>query len=98
MWAVGNVGSMEFGAPFLEESEIVQDIIRIAQGAEVMSMRGTAYFALGLISRSLHGHEMLLEHGWETAVDSRGRSLGFCLPSHLDRLCSMKFTRTQSKK
>ncbi|EXJ92873.1 hypothetical protein A1O3_01427 [Capronia epimyces CBS 606.96] len=87
MWAVGNIGSMDLGASFLEEGNVVTAIVRIAQGAEVMSMRGTACFALGLISRTLHGFEMLAESGWDTAVDPQGRSLGLCLPLDLDVLC-----------
>jgi rapamycin-insensitive companion of mTOR len=94
LWAVGNVGSMELGAPFLDESEIVTAIIRIAEGAEVISMRGTAFFALGLISRSTHGFEMLLENDWDSAVDDRGQSLGLCMPTDLGRLCAMKFANT----
>lgn len=56
-----------------------------------MSVRGTACFALGLISRTLHGVQMLSESGWETTVDSRGRSLGLCVPRDLRRVC-MKHT------
>ncbi|KIV89971.1 hypothetical protein PV10_07322 [Exophiala mesophila] len=87
MWAVGNIGSMDLGAPFLEEANVVTAIVRIAEGAEVLSMRGTACFVLGLISRTLHGFEMLAENGWETTVDPRGRSLGFCIPRNLEALC-----------
>lgn len=87
LWAIGNVGSMELGAPFLEESEIVGTIVKIAEYAEVISMRGTACFVLGLLSRSTHGYEMLREHGWDTAVNARGQSLGLCMPNDLDRLC-----------
>lgn len=90
LWAIGNVGSMELGAPFLEETEIVSSIVAIAEGAEVMSLRGTAFFVLGLISRSKHGNEMLLELGWKSAVDYHGRSLGLCLPEQLTRLCSVR--------
>jgi len=89
LWAIGNVGSMELGAPFLEESEIVGDIVNIAEHAEVISIRGTACFVLGLLSRSTHGYEMLREHGWDSAVNSRGQSLGLCMPNDLDRLCSV---------
>ncbi|KAF7509182.1 hypothetical protein GJ744_008242 [Endocarpon pusillum] len=91
LWAIGNVGSMELGATFLEETEIVGSIVRIAEGAEVMSLRGTAFFVLGLMSRSKHGNEMLLELGWKSAVDERGQSLGLCLPDQLSRLCSVTF-------
>ena len=89
LWAIGNVGSMELGSPFLEESEIVGTIVKIAEQAEVISMRGTACFVLGLLSRSTHGYEMLREHGWDSAVNARGRSLGLCMPNDLDRLCSV---------
>ena len=86
LWAVGNVGSMELGAPFLEESNVVSWIVKIATTSEVMTMRGTAFFVLGLISRSLHGMEILAEHGWNAATDSMGRSLGYCLPPDLNVL------------
>ena len=91
LWAIGNVGSMELGSPFLEESEIVGNIVKIAEQAEVISMRGTACFVLGLISRSTHGYEMLKEHDWDSAINSRGQSLGLCMPHDLGRLCSMTF-------
>lgn len=87
MWAVGNIGSMEKGAPFLEESNIVRSIVRIAEGAEVMSVRGTACFALGLISRTTHGFAMLMECDWAITTDSDGRSLGLCIPCDPSRLC-----------
>ncbi|RMZ91131.1 hypothetical protein DV736_g1639, partial [Chaetothyriales sp. CBS 134916] len=87
LWAVGNIGSMELGAPFLEEHDVVKSIVRIAEGAEVMSVRGTACFVLGLISRTAHGVQMLTENGWDTTIDARGRSLGLCVPRKLERLC-----------
>lgn len=91
LWAVGNVGSMELGAPFLEESNVVDWIIKIAEQSEVMTMRGTAYFVVGLISRSIHGMEILAEHGWDAATDQNGLSLGYCLPPALESLFSVSF-------
>jgi len=89
MWAVGNVGSMELGAPFLESCDVVEQIIKIAEGHEIMSLRGTAFFVLGLISRSVHGLEILYEHGWDSNTNSLGASLGFCIPSDLTRFFSV---------
>ena len=89
LWAVGNVGAMELGAPFLEESDVVTWIVKIATASQVMTLRGTAFFVLGLISRSLHGMEILAEHGWIAATDHLGRSLGYCLPPNLETLLSM---------
>ncbi|KAI9673408.1 MAG: hypothetical protein M1817_002870 [Caeruleum heppii] len=90
LWAVGNVGSMELGAPFLEESDVVQRIILIAEHSEVMTLRGTAFFALGLISQTLHGVEILAEFGWDGATTIMGESLGLCIPHDLNRLFSIK--------
>ncbi|KAH7139446.1 Rapamycin-insensitive companion of mTOR, N-term-domain-containing protein [Dendryphion nanum] len=86
LWAVGNVGSMELGAPFLEKSDVVKWIIKIAETSEVMSLRGTAFYVLGLISRSLHGQEILLEYGWDGVVNESGEALGFCLPLDFKKL------------
>ena len=90
LWAVGNVGSMELGAPFLESCDVVGQIVAIAQGHEVMSLRGTAFFVLGLISRSTHGLEILSEYGWDSNTNALGTSLGFCIPTDLSKLFSLK--------
>ncbi|KID78377.1 Target of rapamycin complex 2 subunit ste20 [Metarhizium brunneum] len=89
LWAVGNVGSMELGAPFLESSDVVERIVKIAEGHEVMSLRGTAFFVLGLISRSTHGLEILSEHGWDANTTSMGTSLGLCIPNDLSKFFSV---------
>ncbi|PVI06220.1 hypothetical protein DM02DRAFT_38739 [Periconia macrospinosa] len=86
LWAVGNVGSMELGAPFLESSDVVKWIVQIAENSEVMSLRGTAFYVLGLISRSLHGQEILLEFGWDGVLNEAGVALGFCLPLDFKKL------------
>ncbi|KAF2672574.1 cytosolic regulator pianissimo [Microthyrium microscopicum] len=94
LWAVANVGSMELGAPFLEQSDVVRYIVRIAEESEVMTLRGTAFFALGLISRSLHGQEILAEFGWDSTTNMRGESLGFCMPLEFSRLFKIKSWRS----
>ncbi|KAI0480624.1 Rapamycin-insensitive companion of mTOR, N-term-domain-containing protein [Xylariaceae sp. FL0804] len=90
LWAVGNVGSMELGAPFLESTDVIEHIVRIAESHEVMSLRGTAFFVLGLISRSVHGLEILSEHGWESNTTPLGISSGLCIPSNLSKFLSFQ--------
>ncbi|KAE8130906.1 Rapamycin-insensitive companion of mTOR, N-term-domain-containing protein [Aspergillus pseudotamarii] len=90
LWAVGNVGSMELGAPFLEP-DIVERIVKIAESAEVLTMRGTAFFVLGLISRSRHGLKVLRDFGWDSAFDQKGNSLGLCLPTDFNKLFLVDF-------
>lgn len=89
LWAVGNVGAMELGAPFLESCDVVEQIVKIAQGHDVMSLRGTAFFVLGLISRSVHGLEILSEHGWDANTNFIGTSCGFCIPTDLTKFFSL---------
>jgi hypothetical protein len=90
LWAVGNVGSMELGAHFLEESDVCRYIVDIAEQSQVMTLRGTAFFALGLISRSLHGQEILIEYGWDGGTNMRGEGLGFCVPLDFAKLFAVK--------
>ncbi|KAL9106169.1 MAG: hypothetical protein Q9227_008761 [Pyrenula ochraceoflavens] len=90
LWAVGNVGSMALGASFLEDTGVVRWIIRIAEGSEVMTMRGTACFVLGLISRSVLGLEMMREFGWDSPVNPQGDSLGYCVPKDMHKLLNIK--------
>ncbi|KAL8897698.1 MAG: hypothetical protein Q9207_007082 [Kuettlingeria erythrocarpa] len=97
LWAVGNIGSMGLGSTFLEESDIVRVIVKIAEHSQVTTLRGTAYFVLGLISRSLHGMEIVAEHGWDAATDHRGRSIGYCLPKRLEGFFSLKIPQNAKK-
>lgn len=89
LWAVGNIGSMPFGAPFLDEANIVESIVKIAEQSPVLTLKGTAFFVLGLISKTMQGLEILLEHGWDGTTTTMGDSLGFCVPLQLGRLFSV---------
>lgn len=90
LWAVGNVGSMELGAPFLERTNIIKYIVQIAESSQVMTLRGTAFFVLGLVSRSLHGQEILAEYGWDGTLNVMGQSLGYVLPLEFNKLFSLQ--------
>jgi hypothetical protein len=65
--------------------------VKIAEGAGVLTMRGTAFFVLGLISRSSHGLRVLRELGWDSAIDQNGVYLGFCLPTDYRKLFLVSF-------
>ena len=90
LWAIGNIGSMILGAPFLDEANIVESIINIAENSQVLTLKGTAFFVLGLISKTMQGLEILLEHGWDGTTTTMGESLGFCVPLKLGKLLSVR--------
>ncbi|SPO40478.1 related to protein ste16 [Pseudozyma flocculosa] len=89
LWAVGNIGSTTLGLPFLEAEDVISQIIEIAENSLVMSVRGTCFFVLGLISATTQGSELLQDYGWISVCTPLGVPLGLCLPSDVGRLVSM---------
>ncbi|KAG8949781.1 hypothetical protein FRC04_008321 [Tulasnella sp. 424] len=80
LWAVGNIGAAPGGLPFLEEEGIIPNILDIAETSQVLSVRGTAFFVLGLISSTTQGAELLEEFEWEATLTPLGETTGLCVP------------------
>ncbi|KAM3580575.1 hypothetical protein VKS41_007236 [Umbelopsis sp. WA50703] len=83
LWAVGNIGATRNGLPFLEEEDIVKDIVNMAEKCDVLSLKGTCYYVLGLIAKTEQGVEVLGELGWEGVVSPNGVVEGLCVPLNL---------------
>lgn len=64
----------------MEEEDIVATIVQIAAQSLVLSVRGTCFFVLGLISSTHQGAEILLDYGWEATLAPSGRPTGLCIP------------------
>ncbi|KAK1923142.1 Rapamycin-insensitive companion of mTOR, middle domain-containing protein [Papiliotrema laurentii] len=90
LWALGNIGSTEGGLPFLEDEEIIEGIIEIAEQSPVLTMRGTCFFVIGLLSSTRMGAEILEEYGWIAARSPMGKTTGLCLPSDIGRLTKIE--------
>ncbi|RUS19260.1 hypothetical protein BC937DRAFT_87759 [Endogone sp. FLAS-F59071] len=89
LWAVGNIGATKNGLPFLEEEDIVKDIVYMAERSEVLSIKGTCYYVLGLIAKTQQGVDVLGELGWEGVVTPNGVVEGICVPIHLKLFLSI---------
>ncbi|QRV77606.1 STE16 protein [Ceratobasidium sp. AG-Ba] len=85
LWAVGNIGATTGGLPFLEEEDIIRDIVEIAGKSEILSVRGTCFYVLGLISSTPQGAEVLDEYEWEATVTPLGLTIGLCLPMDVEK-------------
>ncbi|KAG8695134.1 hypothetical protein FRC09_009374 [Ceratobasidium sp. 395] len=85
LWAVGNIGATAGGLPFLEEEDIIRDIVEIAGKSEILSIRGTCFYVLGLISSTPQGAEVLDEYEWEATVTPLGLTTGLCLPMDVEK-------------
>ncbi|KAI0366921.1 hypothetical protein BV20DRAFT_1001539 [Pilatotrama ljubarskyi] len=89
LWAVGNIGATERGLPFLEEEEIIPAILEIAEQSLVLSVRGTCFFVLGLISSTPQGAEILDDYHWEATLSPLGLPTGLCVPVDVDKFVSI---------
>ncbi|KAI0755187.1 Rapamycin-insensitive companion of mTOR, N-term-domain-containing protein [Daedaleopsis nitida] len=89
LWAVGNIGATERGLPFLEEEEIIPAILEIAEQSLVLSVRGTCFFVLGLISSTPQGAEILDDYHWEATLSPLGFPTGLCVPVDVDKFVSI---------
>lgn len=90
----GNIGATEGGLPFLEEEEIIPQIMQIAEESLVLSVRGTCFFVLGLISSTAQGAEILDDYNWEATLSPLGQPTGLCVPMDVDRFISVSFSIT----
>ncbi|VDL71055.1 unnamed protein product [Nippostrongylus brasiliensis] len=65
LMALSHIGSCDEGFKLLPDGLIPQ-IIRMAEEAPVLSVRGYAYWALTILSTSISGAEVLVRFGWES--------------------------------
>ncbi|XP_020782271.2 rapamycin-insensitive companion of mTOR-like isoform X1 [Boleophthalmus pectinirostris] len=71
LWALGNIGSTNWGLNLLLEESVIPDIVALAYHCEVLSIRGTCVYVLGLMSKTKHGCETLKQEGWDSVRHSR---------------------------
>lgn len=88
LWCVGYIGSTELGVGLLDNYELVEELTKIAYGASETMVRFTAFSALGLMSRTREGCEILDEVGWTCCCNVQGSPVGISLPKRLDKLLS----------
>ncbi|XP_029295437.1 rapamycin-insensitive companion of mTOR-like isoform X3 [Cottoperca gobio] len=83
LWALGNIGSSNWGLNLLQEENVIPDILSLAQNCDVLSVRGTCVYVLGVISKTRQGCEVLKQYGWDAVRHSR-RTLWPVTPEEVD--------------
>ncbi|XP_056402076.1 rapamycin-insensitive companion of mTOR isoform X2 [Hyla sarda] len=71
LWSLGNIGSSNWGLNLLQEENVIPDIVALAQHCEVLSIRGTCAYILGLLSKTKQGCDILKQHNWDAVRHSR---------------------------
>ncbi|NXE29811.1 RICTR protein, partial [Ardeotis kori] len=87
LWALGNIGSSNWGLNLLQEENVIPDIMALAQHCEVLSVRGTCVYALGLIAKTKQGCDILKHHNWDAVRHSR-RQPWPVVPDDMEQLCN----------
>ncbi|KAM7076034.1 rapamycin-insensitive companion of mTOR isoform 2-T2 [Ciconia maguari] len=87
LWALGNIGSSNWGLNLLQEENVIPDIMALAQHCEVLSVRGTCVYVLGLIAKTKQGCDILKHHNWDAVRHSR-RQPWPVVPDDMEQLCS----------
>ncbi|XP_068166209.1 rapamycin-insensitive companion of mTOR-like isoform X2 [Antennarius striatus] len=67
----GNIGSSNWGLNLLQEENVIPDILALAQHCEVLSIRGTCVYVLGVVAKTRQGCEVLKALGWDAVRHSR---------------------------
>ncbi|CAH2296451.1 rapamycin-insensitive companion of mTOR [Pelobates cultripes] len=87
LWSLGNIGSSNWGLNLLQEENVIPDIIALAQHCEVLSIRGTCAYVLGLLAKTKQGCDILKHYNWDSVRHSR-RHPWPVVPDDMEQLCN----------
>ena len=81
LWALGHIGSNEMGCALIFEADrkFVGWCIENACSSSYYSLRGTFFYVLGLLSRTLQGSRKLLKYSWDCAPRNTNSAVAFPL-------------------
>jgi rapamycin-insensitive companion of mTOR len=63
LWGCGHVATSPSGISLLAEQGIVHAVLHLAQNCPVYSVRGTAFYVLGLMATTFEGANLLSKAG-----------------------------------
>ena len=74
VWGVASVAASPAAATLLEQRGALAALVNLAETCPVVSLRGTAYYALGLVATTRPGAVALGQRGWATVRHQRGEA------------------------
>ena len=63
LWGISNMATSVLGLQLIEQENLVQTIVNIAQNCSVLSVRATAFYSICLISTTIGGANALSKYG-----------------------------------
>ena len=74
MWGVAHAAAAPSAASLLEQRGTLASLVWLAEHCPVLSLRGTAYYSLGLVAMTRPGAVALGQRGWATVRHQRGEA------------------------
>lgn len=71
LWACSHIASTELGLELVKETDFIQIIVELASNCQLLSIRATTFYCLGLISTTESGSALLSEYDWITLRHNR---------------------------
>ena len=74
VWGVAHAAAAPSAASLLEQRGALATLVWLAEHCPVLSLRGTAYYSLGLVAMTRPGAVALGQRGWATVRHQRGEA------------------------
>lgn len=92
IWAIGQIGSSETGLELLLQHDIIELLVNIVESSDCLCLKGTSVYALGLISKTISGKQLLKKFNWQVHPEIGGI---VCNPQDTQKMFSI--TQTEYK-
>lgn len=64
LWTIGHIGSHENGFKLVQETSLIKNIIDMAENSQILSLRGTCIYIIGMMCRTSAGRKEIQKHNW----------------------------------
>ena len=72
VWGLSSVAASSNASKLLEQAGVISSLVQMAETCPVLSLKGSAYYALGLVASTGAGSAALGSRGWVTIRHCRG--------------------------
>jgi len=82
LWTLGHIGAHENGFRLIMESgSLLKDIIEMAENAQILSLRGTCIYIIGMMCRTSMGRREIQKNNWIFSKSQLASGIvSVCLP------------------
>ena len=87
LWALGHIGGSDYGFALLQESNVIHKILDLSKSCSTISIRGTCFYVIGILSRSRKCRDFLASVNWESPNFTQ---LGISVPTDLSSFLTIK--------